>query len=145
MALSSTSAQLVDGRQVPSRNATLQLSTQLTDQLENEQQQQQDNGSFDGTTNRRHSLLHNKEFKLEIARRLKRDYPHAYVLVCALVVIVLSAANVYFERVQADRFEFDDVLVISYRTLSGLALLAAIVNIGFSLLAILTGKSSIHN
>lgn len=128
MALSSSS--------VPSANATLQLSTQLSEQLD-EQQVSSSSGDHD---RRRFPLTHNKEFKLEIERRLKRDYPRFKVLGIALVVISLSSANIYFERAQVDRFEFDDIYVFSYRSLSGLALLAALVNIVVSILAILTSK-----
>ena len=119
---------------VPSANATLQLSTQLSEQLDEQQL------SHSGDDRRQFPLTHNKEFKLEIERRLKRDYPRGQVLSISLLVISLSSANIYFERAQADRFEIDDIYVFSYRSLSGLALLAALVNIIVSILAILTSR-----
>lgn len=130
---------------MPSQNATLQLSTQVSEQLD-------EAAAAVGTTttttpnsnntSSSHRPLsgNNKEFKQEINRRLQRDYPWLYVLVSSLVVLLLASLNIYIERLQTDRFEFDDFDVLSYRTLSGLALLGAALNIFFALLAILTSK-----
>ena len=140
LALSSTSALTV-----PSPNATLQLSTQVSEQLD-------EAAAAVGTTttttpnsnntSSSHRPLsgNNKEFKQEINRRLQRDYPWLYVLISSLVVLLLASLNIYIERLQTDRFELDDFDVLSYRTLSGLALLGAALNIFFALLAILTSQ-----
>ena len=139
LALSSTSALTV-----PSQNATLQLSTQVSEQLDEAAAAvgtTTTTSNSNNTSSSHRSLSgNNKEFKQEINRRLQRDYPWLYVLISSLVVLLLASLNIYIERLQTDRFEFDDFDVLSYRTLSGLALLGAALNIFFALLAILTSR-----
>jgi hypothetical protein len=129
---------------VPSPNATLQLSTQVSEQLDEAAAAigatttTTTPNSNNTSSSHRPLSGNNKEFKQEINRRLQRDYPWLYVLISSLVVLLLASLNIYIERLQTDRFELDDFDVLSYRTLSGLALLGAALNIFFALLAILT-------
>lgn len=135
----------------PATNASLQLSTEITEQLEEATATTTTNPGVDASgattaagcnesTNRRRAANHNKEFKLDIERRLRRDFPSIYVLINSTVLIICSAAIIFFERIQADHFSTADIFILSYRTFSGLALLAACVNILYALMAIISSN-----
>jgi hypothetical protein len=79
-----------------------------------------------------------KFYRRELEERLQATLPVCFILSCSLLVILLSAALIFFERSQSDRFQLDDLRVLSYRTLNGLCLLASSVNMLYSLAAIVS-------
>lgn len=125
----------------PQTNIILQLSSQIS--FENEEAISAERLAINSTNQ---SVCSNKEFKTEMNRRTNRDYPCIYVIVSSLMVLLFSISCIYIERIQVDRFELDDLYVFSYRTFSGLTLYAAVINLVYSFLAILTSKEIImHN
>ena len=81
-------------------------------------------------------------FRSRFERSLRRQYPTMFIIFHSIISISLSAAMIVCERLQPNKFTFDDLEVFSYKTLNGFILWAASTNIMYSLLAIFTGRSS---
>ena len=83
--------------------------------------------------------LLNKNYNALIRERLAKEYPGKYAVCHAISVSFFGACMIVAERMQPDNFTWADFFVISYRTLDGIILLSAGVNIFYALLALFTG------
>lgn len=110
-------------------NATLQLHFDGgTDPL---------NSSLNATTSR---TARNEHFAALIRQKIRREYPLKYVLFTIVSLVGLNMLSICLERAQNNRFDFNDLTLISFRSLDGLVLAAAAINILFCMLNLITGK-----
>ena len=70
--------------------------------------------------------------------KIKKEYPNKYVIINSLILITFCTCIIVGERMQPDRFTIGDITIVSYRTLDGLVLVSASLNILFSVFAFLT-------
>jgi hypothetical protein len=106
----------------------LQISNHVENELNNEPQA---GASTDGSS---------KNYNRELREKLRNEYPVRYVLLNSILTAIISVFMIGCERTQTNRFEFNDILIISYRSLNGLVLLGSALSLFYSFLAILTGN-----
>lgn len=82
----------------------------------------------------------NDHFAALIRQKIRQEYPLKYVLFTIVSLVGLNVLSICLERAQNNRFDFNDLTLISYRSLDGLVLAAAAINILFCLLNLITGK-----
>lgn len=91
--------------------------------------------------NNTHESPHSAEHTAgQLQLRTRNEYPVCYVTFNSIVICIASVSLIVLERLQTDHFTFDDLNIISYRTLDGLVLLISMVNILFAILGLLTGN-----
>lgn len=89
--------------------------------------------------NNTHESPHSAEHTAgQLQLRTRNEYPVCYVTFNSIVICIASVSLIVLERLQTDHFTFDDLNIISYRTLDGLVLLISMVNILFAILGLLT-------
>ncbi len=88
-----------------------------------------------------HTNNPNEHFSALIRQKIKREYPFKFAIFTIVSVVSLNVMTICLERSQTNNFDFhNDFTVISYRSLDGVVLAAACINIIFCLLNLISGK-----
>ena len=71
-----------------------------------------------------------------------RNFPIKFILINSILLNLMSILMILCERLQGNHFSFEDISIISYKTLNGFILWSSSIMFTYSIFSILTSKKT---